>query len=107
MEKEQILEAALQNKVKSEEYENKIIASGSIFGAFVAMILGIIFFVIELLICKRVDFGLIAVGLISSAVQFVYEGIKTKRKLFIVIGVYQSIFTIIAILGFLFSVVKV
>ena len=100
MEKEEILSAAVQSKNKGEEYESKVISRGSIYGSSVAVILGFVLLIFEYLICGKLNMGLIAVGLVASAVQFLYEGIKTKKAHIIAIGVFQSVVTLLALLGF-------
>ncbi len=105
MEKEEILAAAVKAENKCEEYEGKVISRGSIYGSVASVILGFVLCLFELLVTGRLDMGIIAVGLIGSAVQFFYEGIKIKKKLFIIIGVFQSMVTLIAVLGFMITVV--
>ena len=107
MEKEEILAAAAQLKNKGEEYESKVISRGSIYGSVAAGILGFLLCLFESFVSRRVNMGIIAVGLIASAVQFLYEGIKIKKKFFIAIGIFQSIITLVAVLGFMITVVLV
>ena len=104
MEREEILKAAIKNNAKGEEYENRVSVSGNLYGSAVAILLGIILFVVELLVRGSLNTGLLAVGFVSSAVQFIYEGVKINKRLFVAIGVFQALISTMVILAFVVQV---
>lgn len=101
MEKNKILEAARNNKVKGREFENKESIKSSLLGSIVSTILGIALFLIEYFVKNDVNVSLIAVGMAAFSVQSIYEGIKTKRISLLLVGIVQVIIVLFAILIFM------
>jgi len=99
MNKEEILKVAQEEK-RGDEYEKKACIKGNFCGTFVAIILGVILFVIEYLIKGFANISLIACGMTLAGVQLVVEGIKAKKIKHVIIGVLFLIVAFIALLGF-------
>ena len=79
MEKNKILEAARNNKSRGCEYESKESMRSSILGSIIAMLVGIVLFMVEYFVKDTVNISLIAVGMTAACVQALYEGIKSKK----------------------------
>lgn len=107
MDNQKILEAARKNKNKGKEYENKASANSSLLGAFAAVIVGIVLFLLEYFIKDSVNVGLIAVLMTASGVQSLYEGIKVKKLYLTIIGVIQILMALFAILVVIWQVVSI
>ncbi len=105
MDKEKILEAARKNKRKGQEVENKVTVRGSLWGSFAAFVVGICLFLLEYFVRNTVNIGLLIVGMIALGVQSLYEGIKNKKVPLIVIGIVQSIVSVLAVFVFVGQVV--
>ena len=101
MNKEEILAAARENGFKGEEYEKDTMLKGDNLAFNIGMIAGIILFFTELIVKKQLHFGLTTMLLLMSAVQAIHEGIKLKKKLYIIVGIGFSIMTVLSILGFI------
>ena len=105
MENKTILEAARNNKGRGREYENKESVRSSLLGSAIAIVIGMILFLVEYFVKDSVNVSLIAVGMTTACVQSLYEGIKTEKTYLIVIGCVESIIVIFALLVFLAQVV--
>ena len=106
MEKHNILEAAQNNKNRGKEYESKESVKSSLLGSAIAIIVGTALFLIEYFVKDSVNVSLIAVGITAACVQSLYEGIKTKKTYLIIIGCFQLIIVVFAILLFIAQVVS-
>jgi hypothetical protein len=106
MEKNKILEAARNNKSRGCEYESKESMRSSILGAVIAMLVGIVLFMVEYLVKDTVNVSLIAVGITAACVQALYEGIKNKKTYLIIIGCVDTVFVVFSILVFIAQVVS-
>ena len=105
MDNKTILEAARNNKGRGREYENKESARSSLLGSAIAIVIGMILFLVEYFVKDSVNVSLIAVGMTAACVQSLYEGIKTKKTHLIVIGCVELIIVIFALLVFIEQVV--
>ena len=106
MDNKTILEAARNNKGRGQEYENKESVRSSLLGSAIAVVIGMILFLIEYFVKDSINVSLIAVGMTAACVQSLYEGIKTKKTYLIVIGCVESLIVIFALLVFLAQVVS-
>ena len=106
MDNKTILEAARNNKGRGREYENKESARSSLLGSAIAIVIGMILFLVEYFVKDSVNVSLIAVGMTAACVQSLYEGIKTKKTYLIVIGCVESLIVVFALLVFLAQVVS-
>lgn len=107
MDKEQILAAARNNKSRGQEYENREYMRGSLLSVFVTLLVGSCLFLLELIVNKSINVGLIALAMTTAAVDSLYEGIKLKRRHMTVVGILLSLGAILAILLFIVQVVLV
>ena len=105
MENNKILEAARKNKNIGHEYENKESVRSSLWGSAVAILMGVVLFLIEYFTKDSVNVSLIAVGMTAACVQSLYEGIKNKKMYLIVIGCVQTLIVVFAFLVFIAQVV--
>lgn len=105
MDKEKILAAARNDKYRGQEYENKETMRSSMLSCFVALIVGVVLYLLEYFIKGSTNVGLIAVGLTFAGVDSLYEGIKLKKLHMTIIGTFLTLSAIIAILYFVGQVV--
>ena len=96
MNKDEILKAAQSNN-KGNEYENKTVIKSNILSALSALVVGAILFFLEYWKTKSLNWGIAAIVLTACATQSLYEGIKLKRILWIVIGVIQAVLALLAL----------
>ncbi len=106
MDNKTILEAARSNKIRGQEYENKASVRSNLLGSAIALIVGVILFLVEYFIKGSINVSLIAVGMTATCVQSLYEGIKTKKIYLIVIGCVEAIIVLFALLAFIVQVVS-
>lgn len=106
MDKEKILAAARNDKYRGQEYENKESTRGSLLSVFVTLIVGSLLFLLEFLVNKSINLGLIALVFTTAGVDSLYEGIKLKRHHATIVGILMSLCAIVAILCFVEQVVR-
>jgi len=106
MDKEKILAAARSDKHRGEEFENKETARSGLLSSAIALLVGVVLFLLEYFLKDTVNVGLIAVGVTAAGVDSLYEGIKLKRHYMTVIGIVQLLAAIFAILFFIAKVVS-
>ena len=102
--KEEILEAARNNK--QNEYEAHIGYASVLITSLTACVVGLALFVVEMVFKGTKNFGLIAVALTASSVMYLYEGIKLKNILKIILGSIFAVIAIVLISGYLWQVVS-
>lgn len=105
MDNKSILEAARNNKGRGQEYEHRESARSSLLGSAIAIMLGMVLFLIEYFVKDSINVSLIAVGMTAACVQSLYEGIKTKKIYLTVIGCVEAIIVVFSVLLFLAEVV--
>lgn len=105
MKNKDILMAAQKEKSKGKEFENKQSVKSNLIGSLIALLVGIMLFLLEYFINSSVNIGLIAVGLTAAAVQSLFEGIKNRKVHMIIIGVVEALVTLFAILAFVSQLV--
>lgn len=105
MKNEDILLAAQKEKNRGKEFENKASIKSNLFGSFVALLVGILLFMLEYCIKDSVNVGLIAIGMTASGAQSLFEGIKVKKAYWIIIGAVQLLIALFAILVFISKLV--
>ena len=106
MNNESILNAA-RKESRGKEYDNKVLSRSNLLGSLIALLVGVVLFLVEYFVKNSVNIGLIAVGMTAACVQSLYEGIKLKKLYLIVFGIIQVIIAIFAILIFIRQVVLV
>lgn len=107
MDKEKILAAARNEKHRGKEFENKETTRSGLLGSAIAMLVGLVLFLLEYFLKDSVNIGLIAVGMTATGVDALYEGIKLKRHHMTIIGIFQMLIAFFAILLFIAKVVAV
>ena len=105
MKNEDILLAAQKEKNRGKEFENKASIKSNLFGSFVALLVGILLFMLEYCIKDSVNVGLIAIGMTALGAQSLFEGIKVKKAYWIIIGAVQLLIALFAILVFISKLV--
>ena len=99
--KESILEAARKEPEKGYEKENREMTRGFMLTTFAALVLGMGFFLFEVIAKRTVNTGWLSVGFGAAAVQLIYEGVNLNTVWKIVLGVA------LGILGIVFGVLYV
>lgn len=101
MKDEDILLAAQKEKSRGKEYENKESIRSNLFGSFVALVVGMVLFLLEYFINNSVNIELIAVGMTAAGTQLLFEGLKVKKVYLVVFGIVQLIIAFMMILVFI------
>ena len=105
MNNEKILEAARKNKNRGKEFEQNESTRSNLLGTFVALLVGVVLFLLEYFVKNSINIGLIAVGITASGVQALCEGLKVKKTYLTVIGAILTLIALIVILKFVGQVV--
>ena len=106
MNKEQILNAARNEKYRGKEYENKEEIRSSALGYAITLVLGFLMALIEYFAQGRIQFGMISLGAIAVGVDNIYLGIKMKKYGKVAWGSVMLLFAAICILIFIVQVVS-
>ncbi len=101
MNRDEILAAARENGIKNEEYERQTLLRGDNVSAIIGVSLGVILFVTELIVRKKLNIGLMTVLFTMSGIQFIYEGIKLHKRICVIIGIYIAIMAVLSLLLFI------
>lgn len=101
MENKDILLAAQREKNRGREFESKASEKSSLFASLMALLVGVLLFMLEYCIKNSVNVGLIAVGMTASGVQSLLEGTKVKKAYLIIISVVQLLIALFAIFAFI------
>lgn len=105
MEKNKILEAARNNKKKGNEYESRESVRSSLLGAAIAIIVGVVLFLIEYFVKGSINVSLITVAMTAACVQSLYGGIKNKKTHLIIIGSVEAVIVFCSFVLFIYKVV--
>ena len=105
MDNNKILEMARKNKRRGREYESNQSIRSNLLGSAIAMVVGIILFLIEYFVKDSVNISLITVAMVALCVEFLYEGIKTKKLYLIAMGIIEAIIAVLSILVFVVQVI--
>ncbi len=97
MNKEDILNAARKNNA-GREYEGKAEIKGNLLSALTALVVGAFLFFFEYLRNRTFNWGIAAIVLVACATQALYEGIKLRRVLWIVVGSLQAILAAVTLI---------
>ena len=106
MDKEQILNAARNEKYRGKEYENKEEIRSSALGSAITLALGFVLTLIEYFAQGHIHFGMLALGAVAVGVDNVYLGIKMKKYGKVAWGSVMLFFAAICILIFIVQVVS-
>lgn len=106
MNKEQILNAARNEKYRGKEYENKEEIRSSALGYAITLVLGFLMALIEYFAQGRIHFGMISLGAVAVGVDNIYLGIKMKKYGKVAWGSVMLLFAAICILIFIVQVVS-
>lgn len=100
MNPEEILKAAQNEHQDLGEYERMIARKAANTGVILGVILCLLLIFIEYLLTKTFDFGKIAIIFIMHGGANLYEGMKSKNKKMIIVGVTDLAFTALWVLLF-------
>ena len=100
MNREDILAAARENGMKNEEYEKHTLLRGDNLSAAIGMLLGIILFLVEWYVKKEMNIGLATMFFTMSAIQTIYEGVKLRKNICIMVGFFISLIAALLLLLF-------
>ena len=107
MDKEQILNAARNEKYRGKEYENKEEIRSSALGYAITLALGFILTLIEYFSQGHIHFGMLSLGAVAVGVDNIYLGIKMKKHGKVTWGAVMLLFAAICILIYIVQVVAV
>ena len=95
MNKDDILKVAQKEK-RGTEYEHKAVLKSDLLSALMALIVGAFLFFFEYIRKGTFNWGIATIVLTACATQALYEGIKLRKTLWIIVGVIQTILALIA-----------
>ncbi len=101
MKQEEILRFAQQDGKRGQEFERREANRGVFLGTLVAIIIGIVLFLLEYYILGNINIGLLVVGITAAAVQALYEGIRTRTIWLIILGAVEAVLSLVTILAFI------
>lgn len=101
MKKEEILSKAQNNNKRGNEYENIAALKSSTVDLLVILIVGASFFIVEALVKKVFNWGMLALLCYGFGSDQLYLGIGTKKTLKIILG------SLSIIIGVFFTVIYV
>lgn len=102
MENKQILEAARRNTARGREFESRESIRSSLLGAICSTVLGTVLFLLNYFVGGKVSLELIAVAMTYAAAQLLYEGIRVKKPLFIVLGAIEAAIALLSVVFFIY-----
>lgn len=106
MDDNEILEKSrLENKNK-DLYEQEVIKEGGNTGAVVAGVLATIFFIIQILVGKGINYSLYAVIFCISATGFTVKAYKLKRKHEIIVAILYWIIVILFSVAHIYNLIS-
>lgn len=91
MKNEEILKAAQNEKHKGKEFENREGLRSTAIGAVVSLFMTAALLFLQYFAKGTINAGFLAIGVSSAAAQYLYEGIKTKKRSSIVLGVITTL----------------
>ena len=98
MKKEEILNAIKESPVTNDEYEQTVKDTYDRLSLIIGLLVMTTLFIVELIIDKTINFGYLAVSLVSCGISFLFDGIKLKKKINIALGITIIVFSVFAIL---------
>ena len=101
MDKETILKAAQNEKSKGKEFENREGIRSAALGMAVSCFITVLFLLIQYFVKGTVNAGFLAIGVSAGAAQYLYEGIRTKKKTSLIIGIVASVLAVLFIAVFI------
>ncbi len=95
MDRDEILASAKSDKGRTNEFENRIGLKSGLLGSFVSLTAVIVFLLVEFKIRGTVNLGFPAIVFWGNCADRLFVGIKTGRKIAIVVGVLSGLCAII------------
>ena len=95
MNKEEILKKSRKENKNRDIFESEVVKNGGNVGALTAAILATVFFVVQILVGKGMNYGLYAVVSSILAAGFVVKAVRLKRKHEIVVAVIYTVATVV------------
>lgn len=106
MNKEDILAKSREEHKDGDLVKREINISASAAGAFAALFLTTIFFVLQVLLKNEFNFGLYAIMFCFGAANFIIRAVNMKRKSDIVFSVLYSLATLVLTVVFVFQLIS-
>ena len=103
--RDEILNAARNDKCAGKEVENHYFDRSLLISALITLIVGFALSIIEYYAKHEVNVGFIAIAFTAVSVQMLYEGIKIKKAWKIILGTIVALFALIMIVGYVVRVV--
>ena len=101
MDKDAILKAAQNEKNKGKEFENREGIRSAALGMAVSCFMTFLLLLLQYFVKGTVNAGFLAIGVSAGAAQYMYEGIKTKKKASLIIGIVASVLAVLFIVVFI------
>lgn len=104
MDKNEILAKAQANAIRGSEYENHIFKRSGILTLLLTVILGMVLAVVQYVVKHSFNVELYTTITFALGFQALYEGVRTKKVIEIIIGVIVLCMTALLLLTFLTEV---
>ncbi len=101
MDRDAILKAAQNEKNKGKEFENREGIRSAALGMAVSCFITFLLLLLQYFVKGTVNAGFLVIGVSAGAAQFLYEGIKTKKKASLIIGIVASVLDVLFIAVFI------
>lgn len=105
MDREEILAAARENKAKNEEYENDTSIRGGNFSILIGLLIGIVIVLVEMLVTRKVNFGLSTTIFATASIQAIYDAVRLRKKGAAIWGIYCAVSALFSFVMFIGTMV--
>ena len=94
MNKEEILAKSRKENENRDPYTLEVCTKAANLAGVVILVLASIFYALEIMFTTTPNFGMYALVAIYNATNFLYRGIKTKQKIFVISGIAFTVATL-------------
>ncbi len=102
MDRNEILAKSREENKNRDVHEKEVLIEGGNIGAITAVVLSTIFFVVQILLGKGMNYALYAVVFSILAASFIVKAVKLKRKHEIAVAVIYVLLTILLSIGHIY-----
>lgn len=95
MQKEDILAKSRNENKDKDLFEKEVEVNAASIGSLVAAALATIFFTVQILVGKGMNYGLYAIVFAMPAASNIIKAIRMKRRRYLVIGALHTLITLI------------